>query len=74
MPELRSGFLSGKEKKRSKDTVYGLLAIILLVIGYFFGCFSTGYIVGKMNGHDIRTEGSGNIGTTNALRTMGAKG
>ena len=24
--------------------MYGLLAIILLVIGYFFGCFSTGYI------------------------------
>ena len=53
--------------------MYGLLAIILLAIGYFFGCFSTGYIVGKMNGHDIRTEGSGNIGTTNALRVMGKK-
>lgn len=50
---------------------YGLL---FLVIGYGFGCFSTGYVVGKMNGHDIQTEGSGNIGTTNALRTMGAKG
>ena len=67
-------FYQGKKRKGVKDTVYGLLAIILLVIGYFFGCFSTGYIVGKMNGHDIRTEGSGNIGTTNALRTMGAKG
>lgn len=53
------------------DIVIGL---IFLVIGYFFGCFSTGYIVGRMSGHDIQSEGSGNIGTTNALRTMGAKG
>lgn len=51
-----------------------LLAAILLIIGYCFGCFSTGYFVGRMNGTDIRSQGSGNIGTTNALRTMGAKG
>lgn len=49
-------------------------AALFLLIGYGFGCFSTGYIVGKMSGHNIQTEGSGNIGTTNALRTMGAKG
>ena len=51
-----------------------LVAFLFLVIGYGFGCFSTGYFVGKMNGTDIRSQGSGNIGTTNALRTMGAKG
>lgn len=49
-------------------------AVIFLLVGYGFGSFSTGYVVGKMSGHNIQTEGSGNIGTTNALRTMGAKG
>lgn len=53
--------------------VYILTGIILLIIGYAFGCFSTGYLVGKMNGTDIRSTGSGNIGTTNALRSLGAK-
>jgi len=51
-----------------------LLKIILcLIFGYLFGCFSTGYFVGKMNKVDIRDYGSGNVGTTNALRTLGAK-
>ena len=47
--------------------------ILCLFLGYLFGCFSTGYFVGKMNKVDIRKYGSGNVGTTNALRTMGAK-
>lgn len=46
---------------------------ICLVIGYLFGCIETGYIVGKMNHVDIRNYGSGNSGTTNALRTLGWK-
>lgn len=49
-------------------------ALIFLVVGYGFGSFSTGYVVGRMSGHNIQSEGSGNTGTTNALRTMGAKG
>lgn len=52
---------------------YVLTGIGILIIGYVFGCFSTGYIIGKMNGMDIRSTGSGNIGTTNALRSLGAK-
>lgn len=49
-------------------------ALIFFLVGYGFGSFSTGYVVGRMSGHNIQSEGSGNIGTTNALRTMGAKG
>lgn len=47
--------------------------IICLVIGYVFGLFQTGYIVGRLNGIDIRNHGSNNAGTTNTLRTLGAK-
>lgn len=47
--------------------------IICLALGYLFGCFSTGYVIGKINNVDIRKYGSGNAGTTNALRTLGAK-
>lgn len=47
--------------------------ILCLCFGYIFGCFSTGYFIGKINKVDIRNYGSGNAGTTNALRTLGAK-
>lgn len=47
--------------------------LICLLIGYGFGCISTGYIVGKTQKVDIRKYGSGNVGTTNALRTLGKK-
>lgn len=46
-------------------------SFLVLLFGYVFGNFSTGYIVGKLNHVDIKNEGSGNIGSTNALRTMG---
>ena len=47
--------------------------IVCLVIGYIFGLFQTGYLYGKAHHVDIRKQGSGNAGTTNALRTMGWK-
>ena len=46
---------------------------ICLILGYAFGCISTGYLVGKAQKVDIRNYGSGNVGTTNALRTLGKK-
>ncbi len=50
-----------------------LYRVIALIVGYFFGLFNTGYIYGKMKGIDIREHGSGNAGTTNAMRVLGKK-
>ncbi len=47
--------------------------VICVLIGYVFGLFQTGYIYGKVKKIDIRQHGSGNAGTTNALRVMGKK-
>jgi glycerol-3-phosphate acyltransferase PlsY len=47
--------------------------IILVTIAYFLGNISPAIILGKMQGKDIKKEGSGNAGTTNALRVLGKK-
>lgn len=46
---------------------YGVIA----VVAYLLGSIPTGYLVGKAKGVDLRAAGSGNIGTTNALRILG---
>lgn len=47
--------------------------ILCFVVGYLFGLIQTAYIYGKIHGIDIREHGSGNSGTTNALRILGKK-
>ena len=47
--------------------------IVPVVIAYFLGNISPSIILGKMAGVDIKKEGSGNAGTTNALRVLGKK-
>lgn len=47
--------------------------LICLLIGYVCGLLQTGYLVGKIKHIDIRKEGSGNAGSTNAVRVMGWK-
>lgn len=44
-----------------------------VLIGYAFGLIQTAFILGKLNGIDIREHGSGNAGTTNTLRVLGTK-
>ncbi|MCI8854527.1 MAG: glycerol-3-phosphate 1-O-acyltransferase PlsY [Lachnospiraceae bacterium] len=50
-----------------------MVRLACVAIGYIFGLFQTSYLYGRMNGIDIRDHGSGNAGTTNALRTLGKK-
>lgn len=45
--------------------------LLCLLAGYFCGCISCGYFVGKFFKKDIRELGSGNAGTTNVLRNFG---
>ena len=47
------------------------LVIACCAIGYFFGSFPAGYFAGRLAGVDIRSVGSGNIGATNVLRSLG---
>lgn len=49
------------------------MKLILIVLSYFLGSIPSGVIVARLTGGaDPRTEGSGNIGATNVLRTLGA--
>lgn len=46
--------------------------IILFIIAYLLGAIPSGVWIGKLFfNKDIRTEGSGNIGTTNTFRVLG---
>ena len=48
--------------------------ILVGVIGYFLGSIPFGVIVSRrVSGVDVRTYGSGKMGTTNVLRTAGGK-
>ncbi len=50
-----------------------MIRIICFITGFVFGSIPTGYLVSAMYGKDIRKMGSGNTGSTNALRTLGKK-
>lgn len=50
-----------------------MMRLLCLIVGYVFGLFQTGYIYGRIKNKDIRNYGSGNAGTTNALRVLGKK-
>jgi glycerol-3-phosphate acyltransferase PlsY len=53
-------------------TLGGVLAIpLIFAVCYITGSVPWGYIIGKINGLDIRKHGSGNIGATNVRRTLG---
>lgn len=49
--------------------------VLVLVISFLLGSVPWGLVISKVfYGKDLRDEGSGNIGTTNAIRSMGKVG
>jgi glycerol-3-phosphate acyltransferase PlsY len=51
----------------------GIMPVFYVIASYFVGTFSPSIILGRLNGIDIRTKGSGSAGTTNVLRTLGKR-
>ncbi|HJW75347.1 MAG TPA: glycerol-3-phosphate 1-O-acyltransferase PlsY [Thermoleophilia bacterium] len=50
------------------------LAVALVIVGYLMGSIPFGVLIGRWFwGTDVRDFGSGNIGTTNVFRVLGAK-
>ena len=53
---------------------YSALVLTVAVVSYFLGAIPWSLLVGKLFFRiDLRKEGSGNLGTTNAFRILGAK-
>jgi glycerol-3-phosphate acyltransferase PlsY len=49
-----------------------LTLVAVIVLSYLLGSVSGSLLLGRFKGVDIRTQGSGNAGGTNAFRTQGA--
>ncbi|MGI6119253.1 MAG: glycerol-3-phosphate 1-O-acyltransferase PlsY [Desulfosporosinus sp.] len=46
---------------------------LIFILSYCMGAIPFAYLAGRLKGIDVRRHGSGNIGTTNAFRLLGAK-
>ena len=47
--------------------------LIAILLSYVLGSIPAAYIAGRSRGIDLRKVGSGNLGATNVVRTLGAK-
>ncbi len=49
------------------------MILLSVLAAFLFGSIPVAYLVGRANGIDLRTVGSGNLGATNVFRTLGWK-
>lgn len=49
------------------------MILVAVLLAFLIGSIPVAYLVGRANGVDLRTVGSGNLGATNVLRTLGWK-
>lgn len=49
------------------------MKFLVYLFAFLFGSIPWGYLIGKSKGIDLRKTGSGNIGATNVMRTIGKK-
>jgi len=50
-----------------------IVLLVSLVPFYVLGAFPTGFLVSKLHGVDIASQGSGNVGATNVSRVLGKR-
>lgn len=50
-----------------------LLLFLIFLFGYLLGSIPFAYLMGRLRGVDLRKQGSGNVGATNAVRVLGPK-
>lgn len=56
------------------EAINASIAIGLMILSYLIGSIPFGLVIGKLLAHkDIRQYGSGNVGSTNAIRVLGKK-
>jgi len=56
------------------QTGAALVLLVVIAVGcYFIGNINPAILIGKAYGVDVKREGSGNAGMTNAMRTIGKK-
>ena len=48
-----------------------VISVLIVTAAYLIGAIPFGFLIGKLNGKDIRREGSCNIGATNVTRVVG---
>ncbi len=50
-----------------------IAAVVALIPFYLLGAFPTGYLIARLHGVDITSQGSGNVGATNISRVIGKR-